>query len=265
MRCERMIEVSGEAAGSKQLVRCGRCLACNIRRQSSWVLRMILEQQCSAHAFFLTLTYADRYVPEKLDYDDISKFVKRYRSSTDSTVRFFCVGEYGTKTGRPHWHLIVFSQDLERCPCRGSFNMIQWPLGGVFVGDASPASMGYVARYALKSGLRSNVVGMSRRPGLGLGRLAQLGADLAAQQDWMQRFPSYMMVGKRYYPLDRNGYRVFRESYEKHGGEVLEKRNVVGADLRAAITAILEPLPDQNRFAIKVASRLIRELEQSKV
>lgn len=216
------------------------------------------------HAFFLTLTYEDRYVPERLDYADISKFVRRYRESTQDTVRYFCVGEYGTKTDRPHWHLIVFSQMISRMPCRGSFKLTQWPYGGVFVGDATAASMGYVARYALKTGPRSNVVGMSRRPGLGLQRFKQLGCELAVQQSEIHQFPSYFQVGKRYYPMDRNGYRVFLQSYLDNGGRVIKAaRHPLAADLEAAIVARLHGVKQHSTISLE--RYLVRELERGKV
>lgn len=267
MQCERRMEVIGPFTGSRQLVRCGRCLACNIRRQSSWVLRMILEQQLSAQAFFLTLTYSEAYAPEKLDYVDISSFLKRYRENTRAGVRFFCVGEYGGKTNRPHWHLIMFTQGLLELS-RGHCDMTEWPHGFAFVGDATAASMGYVARYALKtSGKPGNVVNMSRRPGLGLRRLGQIGRELAQREKHIEKFPSWLMVGKRHYPMDRNAYNAFLESYLNAGGSVeARSRDPLAADFEAAIMARLgSPFGGTGESTVTLERRLVRELERAKV
>lgn len=59
-----------------------------------------------------------------LHYPDIQKFIKRFRQYAkrkySASVRYFIIGEYGTNSLRPHWHLLLFfdsddlSRDLER-------------------------------------------------------------------------------------------------------------------------------------------------------
>lgn len=59
-----------------------------------------------------------------LHYPDIQKFIKRFRQYAkrkySASVRYYIIGEYGTNSLRPHWHLLLFfdsddlSRDLER-------------------------------------------------------------------------------------------------------------------------------------------------------
>ena len=87
------------------LVRCGQCRMCRTRRKQAWVGRLLLEARDHKAARFLTLTYAVE--PGKLEYSDFQKFMKRYRVIY-GPCRFFAVGEYGSKTFRGHWHVLIF-------------------------------------------------------------------------------------------------------------------------------------------------------------
>lgn len=60
-----------------------------------------------------------------LHYPDIQRFIKRFRQYANrkykASVRYYVIGEYGTNSLRPHWHLLLFfdsdelARDLERC------------------------------------------------------------------------------------------------------------------------------------------------------
>ena len=65
--------------------------------------------------FFITLTYDDAHLPynQSLSVRDFQLFMKRLRKEFGSGVRFFHCGEYGEKTGRPHYHAILFNCDFK--------------------------------------------------------------------------------------------------------------------------------------------------------
>lgn len=69
------------------------------------------ERQTSEHAAFVTLTYDDKHLPEdrQLDPDHLKNFLKRYRKNT-APIRYLASAEYGPKKGRPHFHLLMFSE-----------------------------------------------------------------------------------------------------------------------------------------------------------
>lgn len=62
-------------------------------------------------SYFITLTYSEKNIPENmsLEKSHLQKFFKRLRKQLTSKVRYFAVGEYGTKKGRPHYHVILFT------------------------------------------------------------------------------------------------------------------------------------------------------------
>lgn len=149
-----------------------------------WTLRNFLELQDHPYASFITLTYAPEFLPDRalLHHPDVQKFLKRLRKSTGSRIRYFGCGEYGSKTQRPHYHLIVYGL---RPTYRGSpehQRLIDiWGLGHVDVGDVTVQSIQYVCGYTLKSGQPRNwcyVVPpysmMSRQQGIGKKRFLEM-------------------------------------------------------------------------------------------
>jgi len=66
----------------------------------------------------------------------------------------FGCGEYGGKFGRPHYHLIVFSNS--QIP-REEYEKL-WVHGSIDVGTCTPASIAYVCKYSVKKVLGNNAV-----------------------------------------------------------------------------------------------------------
>lgn len=151
---------------------CGKCPVCMQKRANEWSLRISLEARDYEHLAFVTLTYS----PEKLPADyclvpsHISSFMKRLRTYAqrlgfDGSIRFYGVGEYGEKRGRPHYHLVIFGLPPRfwsaiRDAWRGSIVDIQIPrsLGAVAA---------YVAGYVVKKLYTEAKVVMRMSQGLG--------------------------------------------------------------------------------------------------
>ena len=105
---------------------CGHCEECNKSKSRSWAFRILKEAEKYNNNFFITFTYDDEFLPmvrvydnyvNTLIYDEISKFNKKLktylkRKGLNSTFRFYGVGEYGSKTLRPHYHVIYFNLDI---------------------------------------------------------------------------------------------------------------------------------------------------------
>jgi len=136
---------------SKVPVPCGKCPPCQLRRVSSWVYRLQREEEVSTSSFFVTLTYDTTYVPitskgyMTLDKRDVQLFMKRLRKLHDKHVRlkYYLAGEYGGKTERPHYHLILFNADVEKIHDA-------WGLGQVHVGQVTGSSIAYTCKYISK-------------------------------------------------------------------------------------------------------------------
>ncbi len=123
------------------LIPCGQCIGCRIRKREDWACRIEMEAKTSKphSVWFVTLTYNDESIPginhetgeiirgalykrqkgnlkenQTLWYEDIQKFLKRLRKASEPGIRYFCAGEYGEHTGRPHYHLILFNYTPEK-------------------------------------------------------------------------------------------------------------------------------------------------------
>ena len=103
-------------------VPCGQCVPCKKRRSRHWVFRLDQEAQISTSVSFLTLTYADEYLPKSengfatLVKKDFQLFMKRLRiacptSNKQQRIKYYACGEYGSeyKTARPHYHAVLFN------------------------------------------------------------------------------------------------------------------------------------------------------------
>lgn len=141
-----------------QFVPCGKCYNCVSQRRNSWTFRLMCESYHHPYSAFLTLTYDDDHLPlnslgkPSLVVDHLIKFFKSLRNA-NKTVKYYAIGEYGGKLGRPHYHAIVFYED------RDLFFGEYWPFGSLFEGAVTPASIHYVSKfhmYPKASGLKSD-------------------------------------------------------------------------------------------------------------
>lgn len=93
------------------VTRCGHCFECQKAYSNEWALRLYHEKQYHKYSLFLTLTYDDEHCPAMLVKSDVQSFLGRLKKEVD--FRYFACGEYGGKGGRPHYHLMIFTDDLE--------------------------------------------------------------------------------------------------------------------------------------------------------
>lgn len=136
-------------------VPCGKCPACYKRRVSQWSFRLMQEDKISFSSHFITLTYDTKNIPltdrgyMSLDIHNVQLFIKRLRKdrrNNGRTIKYYMAGEYGGKTLRPHYHLIIFNCDIasiQEC----------WAQGNIHYGTVSGASVGYTLKYLSKRGL----------------------------------------------------------------------------------------------------------------
>lgn len=175
-----------ESTGAERIpLPCGKCQGCRMDYSRSWMARIVKEASCHEHNAFLTLTYDDEHLPIKEYINEetgelitghpvvrahMTAFVKRLRRTYKyhfgiDGIRYYGCGEYGGRTMRPHYHLAIFGADL------GAFNDVKvleyqsksgwavgtsakieaiWGKGMITIGELTPASAGYIARYMLK-------------------------------------------------------------------------------------------------------------------
>lgn len=128
---------------------CGKCPFCFKRRVSAWSFRLMEEEKISSSSYFVTLTYDTKYIhltPKgfmNLNKRDIQLFMKRLRKDNKEKVKYYLCGEYGGKTNRPHYHLIIFNAKIETI-------QPNWNKGQIHYGQVSEASVGYTLKYMAK-------------------------------------------------------------------------------------------------------------------
>lgn len=161
--------------GEDVFVPCGKCVDCRKRLISGWSFRLMQEEKQSDSAYFVTLTYDTQHVPitrnnfMTLDKVDVQHFMKRLRyhsPKTEKPIKYFAVGEYGSKGMRPHYHLILFNaqpefivkawsravrDDAGKLVLDENDEVRRISLGNVFFGhDCHEAAAGYCLKYMYK-------------------------------------------------------------------------------------------------------------------
>lgn len=154
------------------LVPCGNCVFCGATKRSDWALRLHYEGRKHLVKRFVTLTYADAHLVwergcSQLHKRHVQLWLKKIRFA-GYKVRYFAVGEYGSKTYRPHYHVLLFG-DVPEQVLRDS-----WQYGHAHIGTVTEASVMYCLGYIINGKgwrMRTKRVApfalMSRRPGIG--------------------------------------------------------------------------------------------------
>lgn len=155
-------------------VPCGKCIPCLMNKRQEWTFRLEQEFKYSQGALFVTLTYDQRHCPNdgSLDKKHVQDYVKRLRKKDGTNgIRYYCVGEYGSRGGRPHYHLLLFG--AQESDVRSSWTDYKgMPIGIVHVGAVTPASVAYCTKYIVQpevvlEGFTKPFCLMSRRFGIG--------------------------------------------------------------------------------------------------
>lgn len=169
-----------------QFVACRGCDICRQNRVNDLIGRCIAEQSTATKTVAVTLTYAgDGPESAVLRYADVQKFLKLLRAKRGGNykVRYICAGEYGTKKGRAHWHLVLFFYgDAPNVSLETRFNWKYWPHGFVYFQQPDYKGFKYVMKYALKQMDQdgySKALSMSKKPPLGYAFLMNLADDMA--------------------------------------------------------------------------------------
>lgn len=151
-------------------VPCGKCNFCLETRRNEWTFRLTQEQKKASSSHFITLTYSPENLPTDLGLvkEHLQKFMKRLRKVNTQKVRFYAVGEYGTETQRPHYHVIMFNLDEQLVPQLQSI----WGHGFAYFGTVEIGAIHYVTKYHVNRfgeyhGRPPPFCHMSRNPGIG--------------------------------------------------------------------------------------------------
>lgn len=193
------------------LVACRYCWQCKARKVDDWIGRNIAESKTSTGSHVVTLTYGeDRSVggidhirAAVLTYSDVQNFMKKLRNH-GHPARYFVTGEYGSKKGRAHWHIVIYW--LGEVPkikaLRKNILFEHWEHGLTFWDKMSPEAIRYACKYITKDTSDDARQGygpmMSKKPPLGeryFTQLAQRYVDAGlAPRDFFYSFPDVRRV-----------------------------------------------------------------------
>lgn len=210
---------------------CGRCMPCRITRRQKWAARILLESRGVAYSTFLTLTYRDNELPvthgddgapvSTLWREHLCLFFKRLRHHVG--FRYFACGEYGTRSGRPHYHAVVFGPDPIRLDdAVGKM----WGHGFHSSSLLNPARAEYVASYTTKkltsqgderlhTAQEPEFAWMSRDPPIGTMGVSGIVDALTSKEGARyiaenKDVPRVVRMNGKKYPLDRTMLNVIR-------------------------------------------------------
>lgn len=173
---------NGKNIKSVTMIPCGQCISCRLNRSRDWANRVMCEAEQYENNYFITLTYADEFLPIKRSYnqetgeiitgftlkkEDLQKFnhdLRQYweRKFNHIGIRYYECGEYGSENLRPHYHAIIFNlpylDDLKLYRITDTGDQLYtsetiskiWRKGYVVIGEVTWESASYVARYVLK-------------------------------------------------------------------------------------------------------------------
>lgn len=175
-------------------VPCGKCLHCRNTHVNEWCTRLYAQSMYSKFVYFVTLDYAPfdltssvarslaaetaavyhnisfthKYGmhPLVLCKNHLQDFFKRLRRNTNKKLQYFACGEYGTHAGgkgfgRPHFHIIIFSnQEFTSTEFEDAWTINGYKIGrvdfhdlhsnGSFTQNVGVYSSKYIFRYVCK-------------------------------------------------------------------------------------------------------------------
>lgn len=253
------------------VVPCGKCIVCRRNRAAEWAARVIHELSCWDRSCFITLTYSDSCVPFSpnglmtLCKDHYQKFIKRLRKRVESKLKYFLVGEYGSRTKRPHYHLVLFGwspelNDIVRLnddyfTC--SFLTDIWTEGFVQVGSTTPDSVHYVTGYMLKDNVIPNL-GDRVRPFLAVSR--GLGINYLNNHKEDVKKLSVKVRGQTS-PVPRYYVKKLQEGGDDIDRDYVSKNKI---DEEIAVMKKILKSKDIDLFDITIEDRLLLKLKVSK-
>lgn len=289
---------------------CGKCVACRTTRCTEWLVRNLFEFKTHppGQSAFLTGTIAPEHYERIHNSEqlapEVQKFLKRFRRKLDRdfaalglvppALRFMSSIEYGERTWRVHFHILLYGFDCWRetwIPVRASKSGEQmfsqsdlsalWPLGEITVQPMTARTIGYVTGYALKkqggsrfsdwpelylpSGNRllftPEKISMSKRPGIGGPFYEKFGGDVYPSDFLVhdgQKYPVPKFFDKRLVAATSSGAASFVKDgvfYKDRGAlQPVLDRRVAAANTEQALWN-----SSAERLAVRIESLILRQ------
>lgn len=255
-------------------VPCGKCAQCRLKRRNSHYQALCDIASRYKNVYFWTLTYNDEHVHKTdsgnltLCREDIKKWFKICRKlyqyhfpGETLDFKYWFVGEYGSQTGRPHYHGLTFGLTSKQI----AFFRHKWKHGFFYTTQLSTLCdqekvIGYVLKYILKDYFDKKYLEDVEKPRVMQSiNLCELkpeelawytGADLGITQDDVPDYETclrisdrrFRYIGKYKYRLSERYARKYFKRPTVHvdywTGEV--KKSFINTPLQDAIASALQ-------------------------
>lgn len=215
------------------------------------------EAEHSSSAYFITFTYDTEHVPitpkkfmtlRKRDFQLFMKSLRWESRSQDQKIKYFCAGEYGDESYRPHYHAIMFNLQLSTLIGDNFSLQVQkklisldgkthkfhsplWPHGHFTIGQVADASVGYTLKYVMKKGRIPLHANDDRVPEF---QLISKGLGSAYLTPAMKTWHKKALLTRFYLPL-KGGMKVALPRYYKDKIYTKLQKQRIGASLRETL------------------------------
>ncbi len=201
------VDVSARFPKGERYVPCGHCEDCLRRNRNQWFFRIKQEAKLHLSNLFVTLTYDDKSLlwdgngNPMVDKSEISIFMRKLRKKiAPHRIRYFGISEYGPKTFRPHYHIILFGWPVDH----DAYSVILdvWNKAeNITISQLNDEQIMYCCRYHTDKGFtprdyQRTFTFMSKQPGIGA-----CYADDPAVRSWHHADPQRALYG----PLEAGG------------------------------------------------------------
>lgn len=202
-----MVNINGKVFLKDPLaIPCGKCQGCRSDRAKVWKIRNCLERQYHKYCYFVTLTYEDKALPTTKDgiptilKSDLQKFFKRLRNR-GFKFSYFASGEYGSSTKRPHYHVLIYTDDDFALVPTGvnkySSGVVAdcWTFGLHECSYADPGLIAYTSGYVEKKLLNPDYDDYPVKPFLLMSKMPAIGMRYLVDHDLSKTFKVYGQFG----------------------------------------------------------------------
>lgn len=233
---------------------CGKCLPCRFSKRRMWVGRMLLESRLHRHSCFVTLTY--KRCPDGLRKEDFQRFVRALRKR-GLHCRYLAVGEFGTRSGRPHFHAVLFGVSI----AQGAVLRRCWDHGFIDVGEFNGRTASYVAKYLCKSYDKGEppVVLRSLKPGIGGDFAPRLAGVLPGR---LSDVPAGIRVDGRIVAVGRYVRKKVRVLLGREGTTPVSERERMRAEYAAEDSLVREARRENQYLSALARLEIMRSKEK---
>lgn len=262
-------------------VKCGRCFTCKREKAQDWAIKLINENQYHKKSCFITLTFDNKILINGNKYGAncsfiyhienskkyFTNFIKRLRKKfNNEKLTYFRVAEYGEKTKRPHYHVILWGEDFKNDRkevelSKSGHTMYEsqilsnlWGCGRCVIEDINSNNIIYTAQYTLKK-FKNNETEKRYKSKIAFSNRSKLSVK------WVRRNYNNIIKG---YLEDKEGkkYKV-PESYKKNLKES-EKETYKNAYLKyeQKIMELLENESEKERIQRQIKKEKILEMQK---